>query len=201
MEYIYGAPPPPPSSSSNQRQTNENHNKRKQPHSQNNNIQKKQKKDENKNQDYLDLPTHLPNMIPSKPVQEEEVVEEESISATKKPKEEPVPVFGTNIVLKTDEDIEEWIKQRKLNWMKKISNSRPEPEKKEQPEKNHNRRDSRQNKQTQNQKSNSGPYNNNAHRDRKPNLNKLIIQREIHNENIAILDVIKELFDQNILKK
>lgn len=208
------------SNNNNNTITTNNNNKKNISH----NNPKKPKLNES-NGNYLDLPTHLPNHLPGTiPMQSnddksnagqqgndlnnEQQLDDHDEADTGKTKE-VVPVFGTNIVLKTEEDIQKWIQERKANWMKKISNSRPEPEPKtphEKPERNirdNNQRANRQNQRSNNahnnQNHNQNQRNNQIAHQRKTNLNRLIIQRDIQNENIAILDVIKELFDQNIL--
>lgn len=211
MEYIYGLPPPPPSSNNGNAKKDNNNNHMKPGKNQNNRRQQQNNNKQNsrpnpQNQAYLDLPTHLPNEVPKQQPalveKRDEVIEEVNPSEAAK---EVVPVFGTNIVLKTEEDIEEWVKQRKLNWMKKISNSRPEPESKpapatsnQPPKRTQRTSDPRLNRnQTRVQK----PQHKNNHNSNKTNLNNLIIQREIQHENKAILDVIKELFEVQILKE
>lgn len=99
---------------------------------------------------------------------------EQPTQSARKPKE-IVPIQGTNIMLNTEEDIEEWIKQRKLNWMKRISNSRPIEQKNEQEEtgsgtttnnsNNNSRQKAQNNKQrgrdqnNRNQRNNNNPNN------------------------------------------
>lgn len=95
-----------------------------------------------------------------------------------------IPIQGTDITLETQEDINEWIKQRKLNWMKKISNKRPKENQKIIKPK----RDLKNNKVIK-------------PKETKFNLNKTIIQRENENsENKLILEFIKELFNSKTLQ-
>lgn len=217
MEYIYGPPPPPPpsSGSSSVMKKNASSISEKRP---GNNKNNREHDNKNRNQvrpsqplgNYLDLPTHLPNALPSQQPEIDEHNEPQQETKVTIAEKETVPVFGTNIVLKTEEDIQEWIKQRKSNWMKKISNSRPETEDtkvdlkitdKTSPKRTQ-RSDDRIRNQNQNrvQKPSHSNHQNNSSAHLRPNLNRLLIQREIQHENKAILDVIKELFDHNILQ-
>ncbi|KAH3683354.1 hypothetical protein WICPIJ_005677 [Wickerhamomyces pijperi] len=152
--------------------------------------------------DNSDSPSQLPKITPSKP-------------------KEIVPISGTNIILKTDDDIQEWIKQRKLNWMKKISNNRPKDEtpppivqsgNKINNNHNNNKRQTskKQNKINHNNVTTKQGHSQSRAKPSAPqkkalstigpnlNLNNLIIQREMQSENLAILKFIKACFQTGI---
>lgn len=59
--------------------------------------------------DFSDLPTHLPNTA-------QQVVKPVEISEEPELKKEHIFIEGTNISLQTDEDIAKWIAERRKNW-------------------------------------------------------------------------------------
>jgi hypothetical protein len=163
--------------------------------------------------DTLDLPVHLPNLKPEPDTvvrKQEDILEKETAAEIQ---EKPaVPIAGTTVKLETQTDIDEWIKQRKANWMKKISNSKKsQPESSQSP--SHSREEKLVTSTNQNENSSVEKHNNRrgAHEQRqqdrsythnnKFNLNKVIIQRGLSKENQTILDVIRELFDQRVIDK
>lgn len=146
------------------------------------------------------LPVHLPNdqVVSDTPihvhdhVHEEQEQEQGQESTTKA----NIAIPGTDITLNTQEDIEAWIKQRKVNWMKKISNSKPSDSSEDSKE----AKVVQKRRQLQGNQRNNNVVRGEASRNKaKFNLNKAIIQRELAQENLQILDVIRELFDQGIL--
>lgn len=166
--------------------------------------------------DVLDLPIHLPNVKPvAKPLVE---------NKEEKPKEhrqgDAVTVIGSDVRLDSQTDIDEWIKERKANWMKRISNSKKGQEEEEretkgsvvsdssmeiptqrkpQSQQQGARQQGQQRGQAQNRK--SGPGGHNHRRHEQFNLNKVIMQRGLTEENTRILDVIKQLFERGIVGK
>lgn len=104
----------------------------------------------------------------------------------------PVPIPGTSITLQTEEDIQQWIQQRKLNWMKKISNKRvhseTKPHKVSKPVPNTSKRD---NSSNNNRRRNNTP--------RVPILDTMLKQRDHQQDNLVVLHVIKELFDKEVV--
>lgn len=60
------------------------------------------------------LPTHLPNSAP--PVPQPVPVSDELKPAVTKPTAAPIFIEGTNITLQTEEDIAQWIAERRKKW-------------------------------------------------------------------------------------
>ncbi|KAH3675961.1 hypothetical protein WICMUC_002257 [Wickerhamomyces mucosus] len=122
----------------------------------------------------------------------------------------PLPIIqGTNISLKTDQDIEDWIKQRKLNWMQKISNNRPKDDLQniEKDNKFITRQQSnsignhRSHIETlQNKKKFKERIHNSINNTSNINLNNLILKRQMREENLKVLKFIKNLFETGILE-
>lgn len=172
------------------------------------------------------LPIHLPGKVD----QPETSLSEQPIDASNSnqglPNNDEVSgpsgvTSGTGIVLETQADIDEWIRKRKENWMKKISNKRHADDEQGKPKvastdsrlpSKVNQRGEKSNNPVNNARDqgrakdnhNLGPRNRNNNT-RQPknnfNLNNAIIQRELSRENERVLDVIKELFDQGIVSR
>lgn len=68
------------------------------------------------NADFSDLPTHVPNSAP--PLQLGLGAPQPLVAATLReaPPKEPIFIEGTTISLQTEEDIANWIAERKKNW-------------------------------------------------------------------------------------
>lgn len=181
-----------------------------------------------KTTDALDLPMHLPNDTTPLPLRNTTPSTTTSATGEHMGKKAPMPIPGTSITLETKTDIDEWIKQRKANWLKKISNNKIERKDGVMDvDKRDGKNDGDENeKDTTQQRSmrpndrydRRGQANNHANshlnnrrkgpqgnthpqdrRDKKFNLNKTIIQRGLSTENAQILAVIKELFARGVL--
>ncbi|KAK6455177.1 nuclear fragile X mental retardation-interacting protein 1-domain-containing protein [Scheffersomyces xylosifermentans] len=142
MNFAYAPPPPPPSANNGSANSKQN---RKTKNSKGNKPQDKRfnrsngarnsnntgKADHQKQEtigiSVLDLPTYLPNDLPSETVVSNEIDnvvdtqedddsfqnEEQLVKANS---EEPTFIPGTSITLQTEEDIAKWIAERKKNW-------------------------------------------------------------------------------------
>lgn len=66
--------------------------------------------------DFSDLPTHLPNTQPTEAAPTAPDAGPSPPQKQSSKPEEPIFIEGTNITLQTDEDIANWIAERKKNW-------------------------------------------------------------------------------------
>lgn len=121
MDFNYGPPPPPPSKSTNNKYNSSKTNSlnfRKFSNYQNSLLEpNKMKPYHDSPNNFLDLPTHLPNE--DAPVIESSTIDEEI--DTEEPQVEhddskPIYIPGTSITLQTEEDIAKWIEERKKKW-------------------------------------------------------------------------------------
>lgn len=123
MDFVYAPPPPPPPKEEQTRKQNQN------AHPNNNLANQNQKKNQKKltptppptvqpsfDSKILDLPTYLPN---EKSPQDEVKLDIKEPEKNGVSLAEPVFIQGTTISLQTEEDIANWIAERKKNWPSK----------------------------------------------------------------------------------
>lgn len=177
--------------------------------------------------DLADLPTHLPNHLPNpdpKPV----AAPEEQEHVQKVQTNEPIFIEGTNIALQTEEDIANWIAERRKNWPTR-KNVELKQQQLKQPQQTTQKQDTKGGRQVcrfyaRNQKCKFGAKCRNVHE--QPNgqvrvINGLeitvpqrykrevqtsslysnLVQRDVYAENNVILDFLQYLSKNNLIDR
>lgn len=114
MNFVYAPPPPPPPKSNNKNNGNEPNNSSIRLYSNHQNSSNSKMNYNESPNNFLDLPTHLPNETAPVAIVEDKVeldVEDQLPASS-----DPIFIPGTSISLQTEEDIAKWIEERKKKW-------------------------------------------------------------------------------------